>query len=251
MTTTKIRGIARKAARTAGLTAFGVALTLGLSTGLAQTASATQLITDDTTKGGMYGDPSAAMPYWRLQTYDDCALMAAADVIGQLHRHEVSEQQIIAVAQELKSPFHPGPIYQLPSDMNDPNSGQGTNPRDIPVLLAHYGIHAKIISADDAARTGGSTDMNALEHYLAGGHKVIVGVNGELIWGRHVENTDKNGNPVADHAVVVTGVDVANGIVHLNDSGTNKGRDETVPIKLFERSWATSNDQMIVTEETS
>jgi hypothetical protein len=92
--------------------------------------------------------------------------------------------------------------------------------------------------------------MAALKHYLAGGRKVIVEVNGELVWGQPVEAKDKNGEPASDHAVVVTGVDAVNGIVHLNDSGTSTGRDETVPIEVFAKSWAASDDEMIVTDAT-
>jgi hypothetical protein len=33
-------------------------------------------------------------------------------------------------------------------------------------------------------------------------------------------------------------------------SGTPGGKDETVSIALFTKSWATSDDRMIVTEET-
>jgi hypothetical protein len=47
--------------------------------------------------------------------------------------------------------------------------------------------------------------------------------------------------------VVVTGVDTAAGVVHLNDSGSEDGRNEQVPIDLFTRSWDTSDDQMTVT----
>ncbi len=65
------------------------------------------------------------------------------------------------------------------------------------MLLAHYGITAVFTSADDAAATGGNSGMDTLEHYLAGGHKVIVGVNAELIWGLPVETKDNSGNPAA------------------------------------------------------
>ena len=47
--------------------------------------------------------------------------------------------------------------------------------------------------------------------------------------------------------MVVTGVDTAAGIVHLNDSGSEQGRDEQVPIDVFIRSWDSSDDQMTVT----
>ena len=47
--------------------------------------------------------------------------------------------------------------------------------------------------------------------------------------------------------MVVTGVDTAAGIVHLNDSGSEQGRDEQVPIDVFIRSWDGGDDQMTVT----
>jgi hypothetical protein len=57
-------------------------------------------------------------------------------------------------------------------------------------------------------------------------------------------------NPVSDHAVVVTGVDTANGVVHLNDSGTPDGRDEQIPMALFAKAWATSHNFMVITTGT-
>jgi hypothetical protein len=89
--------------------------------------------------------------------------------------------------------------------------------------------------------------MSALEQALAKGRKAIVGVNSEVIWGEPVEDKTPEGQPEANHAVVVTGVDTAAGVVHLNDSGTEQGRDEQVPIDVFARSWASSGDQMTVT----
>jgi hypothetical protein len=41
-------------------------------------------------------------------------------------------------------------------------------------------------------------------------------------------------------------VDTAAGVVHLNDSGSEEGRDEQVPIDIFVRSWDSSDDQMTV-----
>ena len=61
------------------------------------------------------------------------------------------------------------------------------------------------------------------------------------------EDKNKDGDPEANHAVVVTGVDTARGLVHLNDSGSRKGRDEMVPIDVFVRSWESSGQQMTVT----
>ncbi len=189
----------------------------------------------------MYGNPAAAAQYWRKQSFDDCALMAAADVIGELTGRAPAEDEIIAVAQRLGSRFHPGPMY---------STGYGTDPGDIPALLAQYGIYGVATSQDDAAATGLDSGMEALEHYLAEGHKVIAGVNAEMIWGLPLQTKDNRGNPMSDHAVVVTGVDLANGKVHLNDSANPTGPDEVVSLDVFRRSWATGNDEMVVTRET-
>jgi len=89
--------------------------------------------------------------------------------------------------------------------------------------------------------------MQALEQDLAKGRKVIVGVNSELIWREPVEDKTPDGQPEANHAVVVTGVDTAAGVVHLNDSGIEGGRNEQVPIDVFARSWASSDNQVTVT----
>ncbi|MGB9306278.1 MAG: hypothetical protein WCB92_22130, partial [Mycobacterium sp.] len=110
MSTTKLGATTRKAVGAAGLAVFGAGLALALVTGTADASSSHQ----GHTNGGMYGDPAAATPYWREQSLDDCALMASADVIGQLIKREVSEQEIIAMAQGLPSQAHAGPIYTLP-----------------------------------------------------------------------------------------------------------------------------------------
>jgi hypothetical protein len=235
-------------ARKIALAGAGAVLALGLAAGLAlslHTGTAAAAATR------MYGDPAAAAPYWRMQSLDDCGLMAAADVIGQLTKREVSEREIVTMAQQLPSRTHRGPMYTLPKDAGDPTgAGYGTDPADLPTLLAQYRITGTFASADDDD-SGAETGMAALERYLAGGHKVIAGVNAELLWGIPVQTRDQSGNPTADHAVVVAGVDTATGKVHLNDSGNPNGRDETVALDVFAKSWATSGDQMIVTEQTS
>ncbi|MDT5139238.1 MAG: hypothetical protein QOD58_3500 [Mycobacterium sp.] len=200
---------------------------------------------DASAGGPLYGDPTAAAQYWRHQNYDDCAIMSSADVVGQITGKLPSERSIIKVAQETPSVVHPGSIYLKPTNKDDPNSGMGTMPGDLPTLLAHYGIHATNTDADTAGKTGIATGMESLEQLLGSGHAVIVGLNAEMIWNQPVE-----GQARADHAVVVTGVDTAKGIVHLNDSGTPKGRDEQIPMAVFVKAWATSHNSMTVTQET-
>jgi hypothetical protein len=232
MKTIKIATVAKSAALAvvAGAVALGVA-------GPANATSVT-----------MYGDPVAAARTWQPQQYDDCVLMASADVVGQLTGELPSEEAIIAKAHSTPSVAHAGPIYTKPTGHEDPNSG-GTSMDDVPILLARYKVSAVLIDNDDASAKGMTAGMAGLQRALGSGHKVIVSVNGELIWQQPVEEKDKNGNPVSDHAVVVTGVDTANHIVHLNDSGMSEGRDEQIPMELFVRAWDTSNDLMVVTTQ--
>jgi hypothetical protein len=50
--------------------------------------------------------------------------------------------------------------------------------------------------------------------------------------------------------VVVTGIDSATGMVHLNDSGIDNGRDEQVPVAEFEQSWAASHNFTVITTQS-
>ncbi len=211
-------------------TAVCVAFAIGATLGLAGPAYATS--------GTLLGDPAAAAKYWRYQQYwDDCVLVASADVVGEMTGVEPSEEDIIDMAQSTPSSQGPGPIYTRPAHPKDPNSGEGAWFRDIPTLLARYSIKAVIVN-------GG---IQRLEQALSAGHKVVASVNAELIWHEPVEDKDKNGHPAHNHTVVVTGIDTGNEIVHLNDSGSSHGADEQVPMALFIQAWGGSNRLMAVT----
>ena len=228
---TKIANIAKTAtfALVAGAVALGVA-------GPAGAAS-----------GATYGDPDAAARWWRHQKYDDCVLMASADVIGEMTGKEPSEEAIIKKAQSTPSVAHPGTIYTKPADPDNPDSGAGASVEDVPALLAQYRVAAVVVDRDHTAVRGIRPGIAGLKQALGGGHKVIISVNAELIWHEPVDEKDKSGNPLSDHAVVVTGVDATHGIVHLNDSGISGGRDEQVPMELFVKAWDTSDELMVVT----
>ena len=231
MKTIKIANAARAAvfAAAAGAVALGLAAPAGA-------ASST-----------LYGDPVAAAQWWRHQKYDDCVLMASADVIGQVTGKEPSEAAIIRKAQSMPSVVHPGTIYTKPANTKNPNSGMGTSFADVPALLAEYGVDAAVTNRSHAAEDGIRVGIEGLKQQLGTGHKVIVGVNGELLWDVPVRTKDEMGNPLGDHAVVVTGVDAGLNIVHLNDSGDPEGRDSQVPMALFVKAWDSSDELMIVT----
>jgi len=172
---------------------------------------------------GGYGDPFAAAPYWRQQHSSDCGEMAVADVVGQITGHEPTEQQITDLAKNTPSTAGAGSIWNVPAD---------TDIRDLPVLLAHYGIEADNIQ----------TSINALKQDLAEKRRVIVILNAETLWNRPGKRN------AANHFVVVTGMEPRAGVVHLNDSGVTNGRDEQVPIATFEQAWAPNRNSAIVTK---
>ena len=171
----------------------------------------------------MYGDPDAAAPYWRRQHSSDCAEMAVADVIGEVTGREPSEQEIDSTAENTPSPFMPGGLVWHP--------GASSEIRDLPTLLAKYGIGARAIQ----------TNINGLERELARGHKVIAAVNASILRSAPGQRT------VVDHFVVVTGIDTDANVVHVNDSGIDVGADEQVSMAAFENSWAISNNHAVVT----
>ena len=197
--------------------------------------------------GGLSGDPDAASQYWGRQRYDDCALMAVADVVGELTGNKPSENEVIALAGSIPNGRGSGPIYIPPSD---PAALSGTIPRknqlpvisDLPILLGHYGIGSVHTNDLIAANGGVPTGIPGLAVLLADGKKVIASINGETIWNQAGDRT------VHDHDVVVIGIDTGAGIVHLNDSALpSPGPDSQVSIDTFESAWRTSNHAMVVT----
>ncbi|MEC4763985.1 hypothetical protein VT930_12830 [Mycobacterium sherrisii] len=173
-------------------------------------------------EAALYGDPVAAAPFWRQQHASDCGEMAVADVVGEITGRQPTEQQITLVAGKLRSATGSGPIWHPPGN---------TDIRDLPLLLWHYWITADNIQ----------TDITAVEHALAQGRKVVALVNAETIWNR------PGNRDIGNHFVVVTGVDTRVRVVHLNDSGVSAGRDEQVPLAVFERAWAPNYRSAVVT----
>jgi hypothetical protein len=187
----------------------------------------------------MFGDPGKAAQYWGRQSYNnDCVLMSVADVVGQITGHKPTEDEIIELAENSQSIKYPGwPVYTRPAHPGDPDSS-GAATRDIEVLMSHYGIHVTNSrdARDDAA-------LDALKTALAERRAVMVTVTARTIW-----YGEEPGTTI--HEVVVTGVDTANGIVHLNDSDNDNGRDYQVAMDNFMRGWQGGDFDMTVTQET-
>jgi Peptidase_C39 like family len=208
--------------RIAGVSTLIVAVVIGLATG-AGTGLAEAAPNGDP-NGQMYGNPQAAARYWRYQYGDDCGLMAVADVVGQVTGREPLQIGIELRGVFTKSEAHRGSVYKF----------DGTSPEDMVMLLQKYGVPSQLT-------TGNS--LQTVEQDLASGHKVIAALNAETIWNYPAGQGQRT---QADHAVVVTGVDTRNDVVHLNDSGTPNGRDEQIPLGTFAQAWSTGNNLLIV-----
>ncbi|CAN5755568.1 C39 family peptidase [soil metagenome] len=181
----------------------------------------------------IFGDPYGMAGWTVEQAYNDCAIMAAADVIGQMTGTAPAEDEIVDFAKHTPSVAEPGDmIYDQTDDDDDPNGG--TIFEDLPVVLAHYGVHGTYMDG---------ASLHALEQVLGNDGAVIVNVNAESIWDVDGDRTK------SDHALVVTGVDTDAGIVHLNDSGTPDGADEQVGIDTFSAAWQTSGNEMVAVDQ--
>jgi hypothetical protein len=178
-----------------------------------------------------FGDPEGAAEYWHEQSYDDCAIMSAADVIGQMTGTAPPEEEITAWAKNQPSVSEPGDmIYEHSDDPDDPNAGSIF--KDLPIVLDHYGVPSQYV---------GGSDFETLTGVLGRQGAVIVNLNAETIWDLPGDRSQ------ADHALVVTGVNTDTATVHLNDSGAEDGANEQVTIDTFLAAWQASGNEMVMT----
>lgn len=174
------------------------------------------------------GDPAAQMDNWIYQnTPDNCAVAAETSIINQFLPVDLT----LDVAGYISSSngwWQPG---------------MGTNPDEIGNLMDLYGIPNHTVM-------GATIEQLAWE--LEQGNGVIIGVNADELWDLGILNTIKQFfldafglddiNP-ANHAVVVTGIDLSNPgqpMVIINDSGTPNGAAVSYPLEQFVDAWQNS-----------
>ncbi len=160
---------------------------------------------------------------------DNCAVEAERSIINLFVNPPLSQQDAMYVSAT-------NGWYQ---------PGAGTSMTDIGQMMDTYGIPNHTVvdaSVADLARE------------LAMGHGVIVGVDSEELWDNGPLAELKQwlsetfgidfGDIGANHAVVVTGIDVtdpANPMVIINDSGVPGGEGQPYPMDKFLQSWEDSN----------
>lgn len=123
--------------------------------------------------------------------------------------------------------------------------GQGTPMEYVGKLLEHYGVNVEA--------TEGNNIFN-LANELAQGHSVIVGVDsGELVFPENEIGEDETIGEMADHALVVVGIDTTNPDdvkVIVTDPGTGN-RQWAYSEQQFMDAWKDSNCFMVSTDENA
>ncbi len=182
------------------------------------------------------GDPAAQMDDWIMQDSDNCAVAAETSIINHFTGDHLSLQDAsyISIAHGW---------YQ---------EGCGTDPSEIGNLMDLSGIpnHSVI-----------DGNMDQLARELQQGHGVIVGVNSAELWDEGILNSIKQFfldafglddiNP-ADHAVVVTGIDISDPdhpMVIINDSGMPNGAAVRYPLDQFQDAWENSGFYYTATDD--
>lgn len=178
------------------------------------------------------GNPNDQANFWELQNKpDNCAVAAQTSILNQFLDDPISldEATYFAQANGWYSP------------------GFGTSPDDIANILQASNIPCHFV--DNAT-------IQQLASELEQGHRVIVGVNSNDLWEEQGALTefwhwliqvcgfDNSTFQPADHAVVVTGLDLSDKDhpqVVINDSGDPNGAGHRYPLDRFMDAWGNSD----------
>jgi len=118
----------------------------------------------------------------------------------------------------------------------------GTSPQDMAQLLELHGVHT---------HTNYNGDIEALASELAHGHKVMVGVDSGELWQTSSSPFDLFRSHGADHAIVVTGLDLSDSShpkVFVNDPGDPHGAGKQYPLDQFLEAWGGSGNMYVATD---
>lgn len=176
------------------------------------------------------GNPADQADYWQMQVaLDNCAVTAEMSILNQFGI-PLNQEEAMYVSSS-HGWYHPG---------------GGTAPADIGNLMDLYGV------PNHTVMHAGPADLAA---ELQQGHGVIVGVRSDQLWEQGPQTDfwnffkaacglDTAEFAPADHAVVVTGINVSDPehpMVILNDSGDPNGQAHAYPLDRFMDAWENSD----------
>lgn len=174
------------------------------------------------------GDPNKLECEFQIRP-DNCAVEAERSIINIFLDSPLTQQEAIYISSSHG-------WYQ---------PGVGTSQADIGQMMDTYNIpNHTVVNAS----------VTDLAGELAQGHGIIVGVDSEELWDTGLLAELKQwlsntfgidfGDTGANHAVVVTGIDVTdpnNPMVIINDSGVPNGQGQPYPMDKFLHAWEDSN----------
>jgi len=176
---------------------------------------------------GISGTPGGDSVFWNEQTTPfTCAVVSQQSILNQFGI-DVSESQL---------------VYDATS--NGWLTDGGTSPEDMGSLLEYYGVET---------HTNMNASISDVMTELSQGRKVIVAVDSGEMWGQEGFSDElKDMGMGADHALVITGVDVSdpnNPMVFVNDSGEPSGAGKAYPMDQFVDAWEDSGCRFVATND--
>lgn len=175
------------------------------------------------------GNPAEQADFWQYQiAVDNCAVTAEMSLLNQFGI-DLNQEEAMYVSSS-HGWYHTG----------------GTCPDDIGNLMELYGV------PNHTVRHACLADLAS---ELRQGHGVIVGVRSDQLWDQGPQadfwnffkaacGLDTPEFSPADHAVVVTGIDVSDPehpMVIVNDSGEPNGQAHAYPLDRFMDAWENSD----------
>ena len=170
------------------------------------------------------GDPTGDSEFWFQQAGNGyCVPAAVAQIVSEYTGVDYTDESaFVALADD----------HGLWTD--DGTGVPGITAPDTATLLDSAGVPATLEYGS----------LERLDTFLAEDRGVILIIDSGEIW-----TGEATEDGVADHAVVVTGIDYATGTVVLSDPGHPDGNMMTVPIEVLEDAWADSDYLMVVADE--
>jgi cell wall-associated NlpC family hydrolase len=174
--------------------------------------------------GVVHGDPSVVSDEWFLQRSSGyCVPASLTEVLSQVTGHRFTDESV---------------VVDRFAELGKPVTPQGETLADAEKVLDSFGVESHVQS--------GAT-LSDLEQYLDDGRAIVVGVNADDIW--HGHNTAANPTGRANHALLITRIDEARGLVTLSDPGNPHDNNEVVPLDVFKEAWGAGENQLLVTDQ--
>lgn len=176
--------------------------------------------------GQLVGDPQGDSEHWFTQAVNGfCVPASVAQIVSEYTGvHFGDEQYFVERANELK-------VFEV-----GPDGVPGIAADGALALLEDAGIPASIEYG---------SGVETLVEYLEEGRRVILAVDSGELW-----SGEQGEDNAADHAIVVTGVDLQRGVVIVSDPGDPAGNAKEYPIDQFVDAWADSGYTAVVCDVT-